>query len=266
MKIFLIQTINKEIVHDFSFYLIEAIKYNNWYYNKNSIYYDRNSMNNLNNKTYDYILSDEVILPKFNDIQYYPLNDIIPIGTVEFVLEFINVYYKNNVDTSKIRPMNIPNPLMNHKFLKRNVKIIKTETNTINAGDTKIFVKDNLKIKGFCDIISKNYGYPAGEWLVSNLIDIESEWRSFIYKNELIGLINYSGNFTMFPDVNLIKDMIKVLDKKEPYSLDVGINSKDGTFLIETHKFVSLGLYGDCIPYSILPTMFIQGFKDFVNC
>ena len=30
---FLIQTVNDEIVHDFSFQLKEAIRYRNWYYN-----------------------------------------------------------------------------------------------------------------------------------------------------------------------------------------------------------------------------------------
>ena len=32
---FLVQTINDEITHDFSFQLKEAIRYRNWYYNSN---------------------------------------------------------------------------------------------------------------------------------------------------------------------------------------------------------------------------------------
>ena len=40
----------------------------------------------------------------------------------------------------------------------------------------------------------------------------------------------------MFPDVDLIKEMIKDFNYNNAYTLDVGIN-KDGTFLIECHDF-----------------------------
>ena len=36
---FLIQTINNEIIHDFSRELIESIKFNNWFYNTSEYEY-----------------------------------------------------------------------------------------------------------------------------------------------------------------------------------------------------------------------------------
>lgn len=125
-KTFLIQSADKTILHDFSFTLIEAIKYHNWLYD---------------DAVYNYVLSETTNRPKLNPVQYYPLEEIIPIGSVKFVLEYLKKYY--NIDN--IKPLNIPEELMKPEYLKRWIKIHKSETNVINAGDTPIFVKVNTK-------------------------------------------------------------------------------------------------------------------------
>jgi hypothetical protein len=244
-KTFLIQTVDGMIVHDFSFALIEAIKYHNWYYDE---------------AVYNYILSETTNRPKLNPAQYYPLEEIIPIGSVKFVLEYLKKYY--NIDN--IKPLNIPEELMKPEYLKRWVKIHKSETNVINAGDTPIFVKDNTKIKGWTNIVKPNRGYPSGEYLISEVVNIDSEWRAFIFNNELVGLQNYSGDFTIFPDVELIRQMIKDF-KTSPkaYTLDVGINEK-GTFIVECHDMFSTGLYGFA-DYKLLPKMFISTWNKLTN-
>lgn len=63
MRTFLIQTIDNKIKHDFSFQLLEAIDYQNWYYNE---------------KRYD------VILSKNCDIE-----NCIPVGAVEQAEVFV---------------------------------------------------------------------------------------------------------------------------------------------------------------------------------
>jgi len=233
------------IVHDFSFALIEAIRYHNWYYNEN---------------VYNYVLSETTDRPKLNSTQYYPLEDIIPIGTVEFVLEYLKKYYI----IDNVKPINIPQELMKSEYLKRWVNIHKSETNVINAGDTPIFVKDNTKIKGWANIVKPNGGYPPGEYLISEVVNIDSEWRAFVYNNELVGLQNYLGDFTLFPDVDLIKQMIQdYKSAPKAYALDVGINEK-GTFIIECHDFFSCGLYGFA-DYKLLPIMFISTWNKLIN-
>ncbi len=230
MKTFLIQTINGKIKHDFSFQLLEAIEYQNWYYNE---------------KRYNIILSDT-----------HKTENCIPVGTVEFVLSYLNKFH----GIRNVKPINIPIELMKPVFLKRQVDIINTEKTPLSIKDKPLFVKDNLKIKGFADIITDG-SKLKGDFLVSELIDIDSEWRAFVYDKRLVGLQNYSGDFTFFPDVNLIKDMIKNYTNCPPaYTLDVGLNEKDGTFLIEIHNFFSCGLYGfnDC---RILPQMFVRSFN-----
>jgi len=90
MMKFLIQTINGEIKHDFSFTLLESINYQNW----------------LNPNSIEFILSDNT--------DY--LEDFVPIGSVEFVSEYIKKYFNKD-----IKPINIPSELLDNKFTCRNV-------------------------------------------------------------------------------------------------------------------------------------------------
>jgi hypothetical protein len=255
-KLFLVQTINGQVKHDFSFGLLEAIDYYKWYYGNKNL-------------QYNYILSDNPERPKLNDFQYYPLDEVIPIGTVEFVLEYLKKYYNIN----NIKPINIPEQLIKQEYTKRNVQIIQTTVPCYCAGNKELFIKSNDKIKGFSDFL-KPYCEclcPEGEYLLSEVIEIESEWRAFVYKKELVGLQNYLGDFTMFPDVNLIEKMINDYSNCPPaYTLDVGINN-NGTFIVECHVFFSCGLYGFS-DYSVLPKMFVlawnwlvRGYYDYIR-
>lgn len=225
-------------MHDFSFALIEAIKYNNWYYDE---------------KVYDYIFNSEIIYE----------SDYIPIGSVEFVLHCLEKFH----NIKNVKPLNIPEELRKPKYLKRWVDIININTNTttINFFDKNksMFIKDNTKIKSVAEIFIPNRGYPPGEYLISEFIDIESEWRSFVFNKKLIGLQNYSGDFTMFPNVELINEMIKDYSNNGAYTLDVGINDK-GTFVIECHDFFSCGLYGFA-DYKMLPLMFINTWNKLIK-
>lgn len=233
MRTFLIQTIDNKVKHDFSFQLLEAIDYQNWY---------------CNEKRYDVILSENC------DIE-----NCIPVGAVEFVL----LYLKKHYGIEGVKPINIPPELMNLTFLKRHVEIVDTEKSPVLIKDKPLFIKDNNKIKGFADIITDG-SRLKGEYLVSEVIDIDSEWRAFVYRSRLVGLQNYSGDFTLFPDVTLINDMIQIYNQCPPaYTLDVGINKEKGTFLIEVHNFFSCGLYG-FHDHRILPQMFIQSFQSLI--
>lgn len=233
MRTFLIQTIDNKVKHDFSFQLLEAIDYQNWY---------------CNEKRYDVILSENC------DIE-----NCIPVGAVEFVL----LYLKKHYGIEGVKPINIPPELMNLTFLKRHVEIVDTEKSPVLIKDKPLFIKDNNKIKGFADIITDG-SRLKGEYLVSEVIDIDSEWRAFVYRSRLVGLQNYSGDFTLFPDVTLINDMIQIYSQCPPaYTLDVGINKEKGTFLIEVHNFFSCGLYG-FHDHRILPQMFIQSFQSLI--
>lgn len=205
---FLIQTVNKKVVHDFSFTLLESIKYMNWY---------------SNSKDIKYRLTDKFVYNK-------RLANYIPIGSVEFVTDFINTFYGK-----EIKPRNVPESL----FLYANRNIINGTEKDITG---EKFVKSNDKIKSFTEICKTA---PKGNYQISDLIEIESEWRCFVFDGKLVGLQNYAGDFTLFPSTMRILSMISNFEKQPiAYTLDVGVTQNIGTFIIEVHDFFSCGLYG----------------------
>lgn len=234
---FLIQTIDGQVKHDFAFTLIESCNYHNWLNSDN---------------TSQYILCDTIPTDTNACIPIdVNMNACVPIGSVEFVTDYLQKHYNYTP-----MPINIPNELLSHRFTKRTV-VNGTEKDIIGNK----FVKSNDKIKSFTEECSTA---PPGNYQISDIIDIDSEWRCFVYKNKLVGLQNYSGDFCRFPSVSLINSMIEEY-KSAPiaYTLDVGIGGIKGTFIIEVHDFFSCGLYGFS-DHKILPFMFRDWFRQAV--
>lgn len=234
MYTFLIQIVDNEIIHDFSFHLKEAIKYNNWFFNE---------------KKYDYILCEH-----FEEITLGDKEKYIPIGSINFVLNFYKIYFDIN-----LQPINIPLDLYRDKYLKRNV-ITNSEIKIENP-DKIVFAKSLDKFKDFTELI-KIKNLPLNKkLLISDEIEILSEWRIFVFNKKMVDIKNYSGDFKCFPNINIIEQMINdYKDCPKSYTLDIAITPTD-TVLIEVHQFFSCGLYG-FNDYSILPKMFIATHKD----
>lgn len=227
---FLIQTIRGHVVYDFSFHLIKAIEYHNWIRNKN---------------TYHYTLSET--------IEEHP--DCIPIGSLEFVFNYLERYH--SIPKGCIKPINIPLSLRKEEFLGRKVQIATKEDIPSPA---PFFVKFHTEYKTFTDAIEDTSALPEGNYLISPIISIDSEWRAFVHEGKLVGLQHYVGDFTAFPDVGAIQSMIQAYkDAPLAYTLDVGM-VKEKCVVIEVHSFVSCGLYG-FQDYKRLPIMLIQGFN-----
>jgi hypothetical protein len=251
---FLIQKCNGEITHDFAFTLLESIRFKNW-------------LTNTANIKVRYVDIDPTTdsIRHLRPCVFKPIHrNYVPIGSVEFVSFFLEKFYGLTP-----KPINVPRELFNyagrdvwnghHLFLE-------------NTGG-KFYVKSNDRIKGFSDVIdvrTNNFettyslGIPIGNYQYSNYITIDSEWRAFIYKGKLVGLHNYCGEFTKFPNVEKIKEMIKAY-KSAPiaYTLDIGVNDFN-TFVIEVHDFFSCGLYGFA-DHAILPNMFYQWFWQYIQ-
>jgi hypothetical protein len=224
---FLIQTIDTKVKHDFSFTLIESCDYQNWYHN---------------DVLFQCVFSDTISQD----------SKLIPIGSVEFVIEYLKLHFG-----LEPKPKNIPIDLLRLDFTGRNI---------FNGTEKDVcynkFVKSNDKIKAFTGITSVKL--PAGNYQISDLIDIQSEWRAFIYKGQLVGLNNYSGDFDVFPDVSKLKLMISAYVRGPiAYTLDVAI-SNNNTVIIEVHDFFSCGLYGFA-DHRILPFMFSDWFYSFIK-
>jgi len=239
---FLIQKINGEIEHDFSFTLLNAIKFNSWLHKEHNVIKYFNT------------------IPEQMEFQFKDMHrTYVPVGSVEFVSGFLVHFYG-----IKPKPINVPEELF--EFANRNIlNINHTVIDSLKHG--KYFIKSNDKIKGLAEVfkIDDNHvwNFKDGNYQISDVICIDSEWRVFVYQGKMVGLQNYCGEFTKFPCIDAIKNMIESY-KSAPiaYTLDVGVND-EGTFVIECHQFMSVGLYG--FPdHSILPNMFYRGFKEYV--
>jgi hypothetical protein len=227
---FIIQTIDGQIKHDFSFTLLEAIRYQNWYRNEQ-------------------VCRFSLIDSGFPDFRIPG----IPVGSVEFVSNYLEKYYN-----LKPAPRNVPDQLITYAG-----RLI-FDGSHLTTRYQKCFAKSNDTIKGFSDFVDPGDVLPAGNYQFSSEIEMDSEWRCFVYQNDLVGLQNYSGDFTLFPDVSKIKEMIRDFSGAPvAYTLDVCVNGQ-GTFVVEVHDFFSCGLYGFA-DLRILPHMFARWFDEFIK-
>lgn len=259
LKHFMIQTgTNGQIVHDFSFRLLEAVRYADWKYGQ---------------PQYGYSFAEKETAVEVLLKQGVSPIDIVPIGSIEFVFGCMKLL-RYNVD--KVIPLNVPFLLNKVEFLNRTYHTGLTRKDLMGGGFTfPQFIKSANVYKGFVDIVETKSDLDRlssnEKFTVSEVVDIEEEWRVFVQQDEIIGAKPY-GSRTLFPkapNLRFLKRMTHTIEKARnegelfplSYTLDVGV-SMDGSFLIECHPFVSCGLYG-FDELERLPSMLIQGYAYF---
>lgn len=88
-------------------------------------------------------------------------------------------------------------------------------------------------------------GYGNDDVLVSPVINIVSEWRGFVCKDELVGSRNYKGDFRISPDYSKIEPFLtQWKDRPSAWSCDFGITDKGETIIVECNDVMCLGWYG----------------------
>lgn len=216
---FIIQ--NKFPKYDFEFELWMAQDYYKWYYP-----------------------NDEFIIDVYGEIE--PTSSHCPVGSVEFVTDYYRTYWGIN-----IAPINVPNCFINNMyFVGRDIINYEPNMDISFLNDDTLHIKSNENIKQEFTDCWKNHKCQLSE----TLYDIDSEYRCFVLNNRLIGMNNYSGDFTIFPNVDKIKEMIDYYRDYAPvsYTLDVMIRNND-TYIVEVHAFFSCGLYGfNSVKYPIM--------------
>lgn len=207
-----------------------------------------------------YIDYEKITLSDLNK-DSYKQEELIPIGTIDFVTQYLtNVY-----NIRQENPIEIPKYLRTDEFLKRDYKIVDWE-NLPDKG--KHFIKDASSLKKFGRILDLDYldittwadvkpsiddiGFEAAVfnkkhlYQVSSEFDIQSEYRVYVLNHKIENICNYNGDCTIFPDIDLIKKAIALIQYHEKwlksYTIDVMVGP-EGTALIEIHNFTSVGLY-----------------------
>ena len=204
------------------------------------------------------------------------LSDAIPIGTLEFVSTFLNIFHQ----ISNLNPIEIPSILRTDEFLKRKYKIVEAKD---LPREGNWFIKDVSKLKSFS---TNGYGFQYLDldkilktpkeietiknkksnynsllldnthlYQVSEKVEVLSEYRVYFINGKIINVSHYNGNPCLFPDISLI-DKANLLystqkDYPKSYSLDVMITNR-GTSIIEIHPFACVGLYSNLWGSSLL--------------
>jgi hypothetical protein len=81
--------------------------------------------------------------------------------------------------------------------------------------------------------------------MLSNVVNIVSEYRCYVIENKLVGIKHYLGDFKIFPNVDFIEETIKNYENQPiGYTIDFGVTDQNETILIEVNDGWSIGNYG----------------------
>lgn len=269
MMQFLIQKIGGKVTFDFGFELIQAIEYNNWKYQNR-------------NMQYAYGTIEELV-----DTLQVIGSDFIPVGSIEFVMEYARQLFPGKDITPLFKPLNVPRKFLRSPdsawCLEGTVESVYEELLREGLDTERLFVKSMERLKD-----ERNGLFPSGLPILDKFslgetvqvrreLNIKSEWRCFVTGDELLGCQWYSGDFLEFPDRGEVRRLVDDWIGTRCYgaypttgTLDLAVivdfDQVPSTRLIvlEAHEFYSCGLYGFS-DYSKLPYMFYRAWKTILD-
>lgn len=187
----------------------------------------------------DYRLTsfEEVASGKFDSL----IRQHLFVGSVEFMREVFN-----RIGLTDVRlPLNS----------NREYEIITlAEAHERVKGGEKVFIKP-IEIKLFTGFVLDEAEYTS----ISSIpletkvmaykpfdSSLESEWRIYVHKNEIVDSRNYSGEFFINPDYEYVKSIIKNNKELFPcaYTIDVGILKTGENVVVEYNDMWAIGNYG----------------------
>lgn len=199
----------------------------------------------------------------FNDLGYeiklFEDIDKVPVSKYNIVISFvedtIKYFKKLDIEEHKFKSLNIPYSLTS--FTKRNLFYMtmgefKEKFN--NQSLFPIFIKPNGQAKKFSSGVIENYNNvnllfhdvdDNEPVMLSNVVNIVSEYRCYVIENKLVGIKHYLGDFKIFPNVDFIEETIKNYENQPiGYTIDFGVTDQNETILIEVNDGWSIGNYG----------------------
>lgn len=199
---------------------------------------------------------------KLTEINFEPNHkEYIPVGSLEFVSKWLHRFH--NVE--HLNPIEVPEVLRKPEFLLRKYAICPKEE-LPHMGRFFFKCVESLK-RGFAGVgelsdIETRFELKNGLYVISEPIEIASEFRVIVLNDNILDIRCYDGNPLIFPDSTSIKKMVLTYmnDTKRPkaYTLDVAV-TPIGTAILEVHPFVSVGTYGHYS--SDLPFLYWHGIE-----
>ncbi len=191
---------------------------------------------------------------------------VIPFHDVEVLSIIEKTDYPNRLVYTSVKNMvrvfdilNIKQPEVHNphtylpNYMKRNMGKVKLKDIRNKEISFPIFIKpfsENKLFTGFVveselDLLQISNVKDDADILYSEVIDIVSEYRCFIHKRKLIGCKNYTGDFKVLPNFDVVENAINDYEGQPiAYSLDFAITKGGDTVLIEINDGFSLGMYG----------------------
>jgi hypothetical protein len=189
---------------------------------------------------------------KGTKVHIFEFIDEVPVSRENIVVAGVKETYQYlaQLGIQPRRTLNVPEELM--QYAGRKIEFM-TLGEFKKDSRLPIFVKPNDLNKQFdAGVVSKQsskesfFPFPdETNVLVSEVIDVVSEYRCYVIQGELVGIKHYRGDIRIFPDVAVIDGCIRDFkDAPSGYSVDVGILSDGRTILIECQDGWSIGNYG----------------------
>lgn len=199
----------------------------------------------------------------FDEIEQVPIgmdfnnNPFLVVTNIDDTLEYFQRSKRKLFPNLTIpTPLNIPDEIAS--FTKRTHEF-KTLKQFSEEEVVPIFVKPVHKNVNFPSGVLRNKNsrkelYASLKYqglpdflpvMTSDFIEMESEYRCFVLRNELVGIQHYRSDFKIFPDIKTIEAAIAQY-KSAPiaYTIDFAVTDKKETVLIECNDFWSVGSYG----------------------
>ena len=173
------------------------------------------------------------------------LSDWIPIGRIPFILEWLKKYWNVN----KMNPIEVPKVLREFKYLGREYKIVDKKDIVLEGN---YFLKDieHLKEFTYCGDLSrlKKEDLTSDRYVLSEIVDIVSEYRVFVSDLKIKAVQYYDGNCLIFPDSKIIQEMVLrygfVKERPKSYTMDIAVLKNGKTVILEVHPVAAVGTYG----------------------
>lgn len=208
---------------------------------------------------------------KFGSILPDNPREYCPVGSVEFVVDWLKTYWGKNPI-----PINCPDLLSGGQIHLPTPLIPKDEIKRSYPDNSEFYIKSERTIKsdinGLYTISDPRLGIPFQDPVVVRpwISNIVSEWRLFVKDGRLLDVKNYTGDPFCCPQKELCNQLCNqcyLLIKAPAFTLDIGVVIEDDMqhhVVIEVHDFFSCGTYGFS-NYQSYPIMLWRWFKWFTR-